>query len=190
MDAFPATPNPSRRRPLYLFWFCAAVLLSADVVTKLVVLRTLELGGPRVFVLGDVVCLRHIRNSGGLFGLLPGNASYFAVVSVIAVVAILWVLYRSRHRERLQQIALGMVMGGALGNLLDRVRLGGVVDFIDVGIGVHRWPTFNIADTGVSVGVSLLILWLFLTERRREQASEGKADAGTATETEAVDRTA
>ncbi len=184
MTIEPSTDARAHRRPLGLFALCAAIILVGDVVTKAIVLAELPLGGRGLLILGEFLRFRHIQNSGGLFGFFPGNASYFAIVSVIAAVAILWVLIRSDRRSTMQQISLGMVFGGALGNLYDRVRLGAVVDFIDVGIGPDRFPTFNVADMGVSVGVSLLILWLFITDRRGDHESAGESDAGTATESE------
>jgi signal peptidase II len=166
--AVPAGTSPGHgSRPTILwFWITALALLVLDLVSKAIVSAEMPIAGPHVEVIGDVFRLRHIRNSGGLFGLFPGNAIYFAGVSAIAVAVIVLVIYRSRERERLQQVALGLVLGGALGNLHDRVRFHEVVDFLDVGIGAHRWPTFNVADSGVTVGVSVLVVWLFLTERR------------------------
>jgi signal peptidase II len=180
----------SERRGTTVFWLVALAILAADVVTKLIVVRALPLSGPSIQVFGDFFRLRHIRNSGGLFGLFPGNAIYFAVVSVIAVVVILTVLHRSRRRDRLQQVALGLVLGGALGNLIDRLRLREVVDFLDVGIGAHRWPTFNVADSGVTIGVSLLVIWLLRSEAgpERSRASQEGGDGVVETEPRAVDR--
>jgi signal peptidase II len=178
------------RRGTIVFWLVALAILAADVLTKLVVVRAFPLSGPPVEVFGDFFRLRHIRNSGGLFGLFPGNAIYFAVVSVIAVVVILTVLHRSRRRDGLQQVALGLVLGGALGNLFDRLRLREVVDFLDVGIGAHRWPTFNVADSGVTIGVSLLVIWLLRSESgsERARASQEGGDGVVETEPRAVDR--
>ena len=96
------------------------------------------------------------------------------------MVVILWVVYRSSTRDRLQQVALGLVFGGALGNFHDRIRYQEVVDFLDVGIGTHRWPTFNMADSGVTVGVTVLVVWLMLSERRREKETTEHVDSSEA----------
>lgn len=185
-----ATTTERVERPSFLwFWISAALVLVLDLVSKAIVMKSMPVGGRHVEVLGEFFRLRHIRNSGGLFGVLPGNAIYFAVVSVIAVAVILWVLYRSPTRARLQQIALGLVFGGALGNFHDRIRYQEVVDFLDFGIGTNRWPTFNIADSGVTVGVCFLVLWLFLTERRNEKESADDVDESAGSEPRAADGT-
>jgi len=165
-------------RPTILwFWVAAIAIVIGDLVSKAIVTAEMPIGGAAVEVIGDFFRLRHIRNSGGLFGLFQGNAIYFAVVSAIAVAVIVSVVYRSKGRERLQQVALGLVLGGALGNLHDRLRFREVVDWLDVGIGTHRWPTFNVADSGVTVGVGILVIWLFLSERR-SQRTAGEAAGG------------
>jgi len=182
-DATPTSPPalaPEASRPSLVWFWTAAVLVAVlDLWTKAMVIRELPLGSAPIEVIGEFVRLRHIRNTGGLFGLFPGNALVFAAVSVVAVGVILWILHRSPGRERVQQIALGLVLGGAIGNFHDRIRYQNVVDFLDVGVGGHRWPTFNVADSGVSVGVVLLVIWLTVQERRRERelASAGE-DAG------------
>jgi signal peptidase II len=179
-----STSRPS----LAWFWVTSGVILVADLVSKAVVNRSLELGGPGVNVIGEFFRLRHIRNSGGLFGLFPDKAIYFAAISVIAVAVILWVLHRSQDRSRIRQVALGLVLGGALGNFHDRIRYREVVDFLDVGIGTRRWPTFNVADSGVSVGVVCLILWLYVSERKREKESAGDVGEPCQPETREADR--
>lgn len=168
------------------FWIVALVVVSLDLVTKEIVKASMPINGVPIDVLGEFFRLRHIRNSGGLFGLFPGNAAYFAAVSIIAVGVILWVLVRSEERSRFQQIALGLVLGGALGNFHDRIRYREVVDFLDVGIGTHRWPTFNVADSGVTIGVSLLVVWLYVMERRR--SSEEPSEPASRVDEEVVDR--
>ena len=178
----------SRRAPLVWFWVTAGFILAADLVSKAIVNRTLDPRGPAVNLIGEFFRLRHIRNSGGLFGLFPDKAIYFAAISVIAVAVILWVLYRSRERSRIRQVALGLVLGGALGNFHDRIRYREVVDFLDVGVGTHRWPTFNVADSGVSVGVVCLIIWLYVSERRREKESTVDVREPSEPEARAADR--
>ncbi|HKB28936.1 MAG TPA: signal peptidase II, partial [Candidatus Limnocylindrales bacterium] len=94
--------------------------------------------------------------NGGLFGLLRGQALPFALVSLIVVGLI--VLYHARTGgSQYLSITLGLLLGGALGNLIDRVRLGYVVDFVDAGIGSVRWYTFNVADSAISLAILLLV---------------------------------
>jgi signal peptidase II len=151
------------------FWgtFLAVVLL--DVVTKVTAERVLM---PRQLphdVLGDAVRFTLVFNPGAAFGLNLGPLSrwIFLGLTLLALV-ILARLYRtSEAGDTPRVLALGLVCGGAVGNLIDRIRSPiGVVDFIDVGIGDHRWPTFNVADMAVSTG-ALLLAWVLWSEDRQ-----------------------
>ena len=155
-----------------LFWPVLVVVLAFDVITKAIAERTLLRGIPEE-VVGNVVRLRLVYNPGAAFGfdLGPQSRWIFAVLTIVALV-ILARLYRSTpagHSAR--AVALALVCAGAVGNLIDRVRsFFGVVDFIDVGIGDARWPTFNVADMAVSVGAGLLA-WVLWQEDRSRQAT-------------------
>ena len=123
--------------------------------------------GQSVNVLGDTLRLVFSENNGGLFGLFRGQAVVFGLVSLVVVGVI--VLYHARAGGSLYlSITLGLLLGGAVGNLIDRLRLGYVVDFVDAGIGSLRWYTFNVADTGISFAIILLLaasLWPSVARR-------------------------
>ena len=160
------------------FWVVATAVLAADLLTKAAVRARIGIGDPPIPVIGEWIRLHHLRNTGGLFGVLPGNAVYFAVVSAVAVGVILFLVYRTHYRGGPARIALGLILGGALGNLHDRIRYESVVDFVDIGFGTVaglRWPTFNIADAAVTVGVASLAWWL-LRGDPLFRASEASAD--------------
>lgn len=149
---------PSRR--LYLALSLGVVLL--DQATKLLVDGALELYESRSVVDG-LISLTYVRNRGAAFGLLsdaglPYQSLLFTLVSLAALVAISLYAWRLPPAHRLAQGALALVMGGAVGNLIDRARLGHVIDFVDVYWGVHHWPAFNVADSAISIGVALLVL--------------------------------
>jgi len=153
------------------------------VATKLVVYRTLTTNQGSIRILGDWVRLTYIHNAGAAFGLFQGSRWFFIGVSVLSALVITSLALSSRYRDRLMQIAFGLILGGALGNLLDRIWLGVVIDFLDVGIGARRWPIFNVADSGVTIGVLLLALRLLAEGGRdREQEPEnlgsGRAQDG------------
>jgi signal peptidase II len=140
-----------------LAFVVALVTIAADQLAKMAVVDRLALF-ERVPVLGTFLRVTNIRNSGAVFGMMKGAGSYFTLFSVIAGGALVVAILFARKSSLLVKIALGMVLGGALGNLVDRLRFGAVVDFIDVGIGeAARWPCFNIADAAITVGVVLLI---------------------------------
>jgi signal peptidase II len=155
-----------------LFWPVLLVVLVVDVITKAIAERELLRGIPQE-VLGNAVRLRLVYNPGAAFGLDLGPQSrwIFAMLTVVALV-ILARLYRSTHAGHTARVAaLALVCAGAVGNLIDRVRsFFGVVDFIDVGIGDSRWPTFNVADMAVSIGAGLLA-WVLWQEDQSTQAA-------------------
>ncbi len=155
-----------------LFWVVALVILVLDFATKRVAEQGL-LPIPSVEVLGDWLQLRLVYNEGAAFGLHLGPWSrwIFLAVAVVAIVLLYRLARSSPPRDWLRQLSCGLVAGGAAGNLIDRIRTAqGVVDFIDVGVGAHRWPTFNVADMGVSCGAILLAVSLWLEDARRSRA--------------------
>lgn len=135
----------------------AAVVLALDLVTKLVAANGLE-AGHSIPVIGDFLRLTLVHNSGAAFGLFPGSRGPFVAFSIAAIGLILLLYLRLPGRSRLELAAMGALLGGALGNLVDRLRAGVVVDFIDIGLGTLRWPVFNVADIAVTGGVVLLLL--------------------------------
>jgi signal peptidase II len=140
-------------------WFLlvALVVLFGDYASKLAITETLALG-ESIPVLGQFFRLTYIRNPGAAFGLFPGSRVPFIIISVLAIVVVLAMTLLSRDRKPIRVVPLGLIFGGAFGNLLDRMRSGEVVDFLDVGIGHARWPVFNLADSAVTVGVMILAL--------------------------------
>jgi signal peptidase II len=137
----------------------AAAALAADQLTKEIVSSALSLG-EEVHILGPF-SLHHVQNSGIAFGLFARSTTWVIVLTAIAVGWMLLFFARSGQRHPVLPIALGFVLGGSLANLLDRVRLGHVTDFLDL----RRWPAFNLADTFIVVGVAILFAALALADR-------------------------
>ena len=134
----------------------AVVVVLADQITKFAIIRSFEIGHYSS-VFGNVVRLTHIRNSGAVFGILRGAGTYFTLFSIVAAGILVIVLFVSRKSPLSVKVGLGLVLGGAVGNLIDRLRMGEVVDFVDIGISESmRWPSFNIADLAITVGVVFL----------------------------------
>jgi signal peptidase II len=161
-DAAAGVPTATASgRPLWrVFLVLAASILAADQLTK-AWLTSFLAPGESVRVVGDLLRLVHGQNAGGLFGLFQGQALPFALVSIVVVGLLVGYHWRSGRNPYLS-ITLGLLLGGALGNLLDRLRLGYVVDFVDAGIGSTRWYTFNVADAAISFAIVLLLaasLW-------------------------------
>ncbi len=155
----------------------SAVIIILDIWTKALVLARIDLY-EAIPVIPNFFQLVHVRNTGAAFGiganagskLVPFllNAGAIAVFIVVAVYA-----FRSPVTDRLLQTGLHLILGGAVGNLLDRFRFGYVVDFLDVYIGRHHWPAFNVADSAICVGIALL----FLDMRKKPEAEDSAVGA-------------
>jgi signal peptidase II len=138
-----------------VFAGCAAAVIALDQLTKWLASSRLLMGRP-VPVLDDVVRFTLVHNTGAAFGLFPGSRVPFIVISVLAIAVVIYLFLRETYRSLANRILLGCILGGAIGNLVDRARLGWVVDFIDMGVGSVRWPVFNAADSAVTLGVIFL----------------------------------
>ena len=138
-----------------VFFGLAALIVVLDQLTKAALTANLS-PGEVVQVVGDWIRLVYSQNSGALFGLFRDNAVLFGLVS-IGVIALIVVYHGRVGRSLYLSIALGLLLGGALGNMTDRLRLGFVVDFVDIGIGDFRWYTFNVADAAISTSIVMLI---------------------------------
>ena len=146
-----------------IFVGLAAIVLVADQVSKAWLVSFLA-PGQRTEVIDSYVRLVHTQNSGALFGLFRDQALLFGLVSIFVVGFIVW-FHGNAGRNTLLSVALGLLLGGALGNMADRFHYGYVVDFVDLGIGDVRWYTFNVADAAISCALLLLVLTALLPGR-------------------------
>lgn len=163
----------------FLLLAVGSVVVLLDVLTKQWIVDTLILHEIRP-VLGEFFRLTYTHNPGAAFGINIGEHSrqFFLILSLIALGVLGWMYRETPRHEVLRLAALALVCGGAVGNIIDRFRYeAGVVDFIDVGIGGHRFWIFNLADSAVSVGAVLLLVSFYL-EERRERRQAGHAPDG------------
>jgi signal peptidase II len=138
----------------------AAAIVAADQWAKQIVLRGFAIGESHPVIHG-LLDLTYVRNTGGAFGILPQGTQLLSLAAIAAAAAIVYYLVRAQppYPARLA-LGLALPLGGSLGNLIDRVRLHYVVDYLDVYVGSHHWPVFNIADAAICTGVALLA-WRF-----------------------------
>ena len=139
-----------------------AVIVLLDQVTKAIVRRTLPLH-ESVSVIPGVVDFTHIRNTGAAFGFLNGvdfpfKTVVIAIVATAALIGVAWYASGLAHHQTLARVGLALIIGGAAGNLIDRVIAGSVVDFVDVYWRSYHFWAFNVADSAISVGVAIMIL--------------------------------
>ena len=130
--------------------------------------------GESVPVLGSFFHLTYIHNPGAVFGIRLGNPYLHLALACVALLAVGGLLWRLGREDRIAAIGLSLVLGGALGNIIDRVRFGWVIDFLDFGIGSVRWWVFNLADACVSVGTILLIFFYGIASKRREPENSAR----------------
>jgi len=133
-----------------------------DQLTKLLVLTSV--GSRSVSIIGNILRLQVTYNTRGIFGISFGSDHFYFILPLIGLSVLIYLLLVAR--SRLESIVVGLITGGAFGNLIDRIRLGAVVDFIDMGIGHYRWPTYNLADAFITIGIVILIFYGF--RHRRE----------------------
>ena len=146
-----------------------------DFITKAYISSTMFLHESFV-VIGGFLNITHVRNPGAAFSFLADAPPvfrfvFFVTVTVLAIILVLTYITRSKIEEPFMTFALSLILSGAVGNLIDRVRFGEVIDFIDVYIGSHHWPAFNVADSAISVGAVILLLEMFRGTKRQNDSN-------------------
>jgi signal peptidase II len=166
-------------RRLY-FWAIIVTVIVLDVITKAVAERALTPRGVPHEVIGDWVRFTLVYNTGAAFGLSLGPYSrwVFLALAIVALVILSRLYRQTPDADRFRITSIALVCAGAVGNVIDRIRHPmGVVDFLDVGIGMHRWPTFNIADMAVSIGAFMLAWSLWVEDRARARAAASEVSS-------------
>jgi signal peptidase II len=149
-------------------------IVALDQISKYIVLKSIELHGS-IPVISGFFNLVHTRNRGMAFGILnrPGSdLGYYVLVTVtlVAVILVLFWFSRLKQKERILAPGLSLILGGAIGNLIDRIRLREVIDFLDFDLVLIHWPAFNVADSAITIGTFWVVLsLLFLRPQQREE---------------------
>lgn len=167
----------------------ALVIVILDQLTKLWIASSLQVGGS-ISVVDGIARLRYTHNTGAAFGMLSDSTGFLSIVSLVVIIGILVAFVRFGSHTRLSVLAAGLVVGGALGNLVDRIRLGYVVDFFEVynpnlkiNNTVYTFPVFNVADSAITVGVIIILITLIFMN----PIDQPKPAANPPTESEASD---
>ncbi|AYC29177.1 signal peptidase II [Paenisporosarcina cavernae] len=149
------------------YFLLAAVVIFLDQWTKYLVVQKMELG-ERIAIWDPTLALLSHRNKGAAWGMLQGQFAIFAVITVIVIAGILYFYFTEAKNKPMLQISLMVVLGGAIGNFIDRIVRGEVVDFVDVLVPIihYDFPIFNVADAALTIGVILLIIGLWLEEKK------------------------
>jgi len=165
-----------------VYYLIAFVLFLIDQGTKYLIATRLELY-EQIPVIGDFFLITSSRNRGAAFGILQDQLWFFIVVTLIVVGGIVWYLQKvSKEGRKLLPTALALVLGGALGNFIDRLIMGEVVDFLQFNFGSYTFPIFNIADSCIVIGVGLIILDTLLEGRREKMQTTSEVSGTEGTE--------
>jgi signal peptidase II len=159
-----------KRKYWVLLIFCFGILL-LDQWTKHLIVQRLPLY-QKVEVVQGFFNIIHVRNTGGAFGIFGGEKGglgsiLFVVVSLMAIGVILFLFIKIKEDEKILALSFSLVLSGAIGNLIDRLRYGEVVDFLDFHLSTYHWPAFNVADSAICIGIGLMALELLIRDSRR-----------------------
>lgn len=156
-----------------VYYLIALIVFLIDQGTKYLIVTRLELQ-EQIPVIGNFFLITSHRNRGAAFGILEGQQWFFFIVTAIVVAGIVWYLNKAKATRKLLPTALGLVLGGALGNFLDRMLAGEVVDFLQFNFGTYTFPIFNVADSCIVIGVGLIILDSLRDLKGGEEVTEVK----------------
>lgn len=168
----------SYTRDYLILFFTAALIIALDQFTKVLIRQNLALGEiwspwPWLTPYARIV---HWYNTGAALGILKGGGNIFIVLAIVVALGIIYYFPRVPAGDWSLRLAMGLQLGGALGNMIDRLTVGQVTDFISVG----NFPVFNVADSSITIGVIVLLLGVYLQERAQKKAEAAKAEASQA----------
>ncbi|BFH67775.1 lipoprotein signal peptidase [Paenibacillus dendritiformis] len=155
------------------YYLIAVIVFLIDQGTKWVIATRLTLY-EQIPVIGNFFLITSHRNTGAAFSILEDQRWFFVIVTIIVASGIIWYMYKIRHQQgHILPVGLSLILGGALGNFLDRLLTGEVVDFLQFNFGSYTFPIFNVADMGITIGVGLVLLDAMLSVKR-EKALEAE----------------
>jgi signal peptidase II len=154
-----------------IFTLAASCSLLLDQLSKIYIDNNFELSQSKR-IISNFFNLTYVRNPGAAFGILAESSirlPFFITISVLASLGILWYIRRIPSEKHWQHLALGLILSGALGNLIDRIRFGEVIDFLDVHWYNYHWPAFNVADSAICIGVTIMFFCSWHEERLKKR---------------------
>ena len=161
----------------FVFYYIIALLvILLDQWSKFLVVKKLELG-ESIKVIDDFLYITSHRNRGAAWGILQGQMWFFYIITVIVIIGIIFYIHKETKGKWLLGVSLGLMLGGAIGNFIDRVIRKEVVDFINTIIFGYDFPVFNIADSALVIGVIVLMIQMLLEERALKEKSNGENNA-------------
>ncbi|KAB8138671.1 lipoprotein signal peptidase [Gracilibacillus oryzae] len=154
---------------MWWVYVVAVVIIGLDQLTKLWIVRNMELG-EQITVIENVFYLTSHRNTGAAWGILAGEMTFFYIITAIVIGFVIYYIQKHAKDSKLLGLSLALVLGGAIGNFIDRLFRKEVVDFFDIYIGSYDYPIFNIADSALVVGVILIFIGTIVDERNKKRS--------------------
>lgn len=155
-----------------IYYVIALIIIALDQITKFLVVKNMELG-ESLTIIDNFLYITSHRNTGAAWGILAGQMWFFYIVTIVVVIALVYYMQKMAKTHVLLGISLALMLGGAIGNFIDRVMRQEVVDFVDTIIFGYDFPIFNVADSALTVGVGLLIIFMFFEEKLLKEKKNG-----------------
>jgi len=151
---------------MYLYYLIALIVIGIDQLTKWIIVENMELQ-EHIPIIENFFSLTSHRNSGAAWGILEGQMIFFYIITTVVIIGIIYYLQKYGSESKLLAISLSFILGGAIGNFIDRIFRKEVVDFLDFTIFTYDYPIFNIADSSLVIGVILIIIATFIDEKKK-----------------------
>lgn len=151
---------------MFLYYIIALVIIAVDQLSKWVIIKTMEVG-EQITVIENFFYFTSHRNSGAAWGILQDQMTFFYIVTVIVIIGVVYYMQKYAKDSKLLAISLSLILGGAIGNFIDRLFRKEVVDFFDFNLIGYDYPIFNIADSALVVGVILVLIATFIDEKKK-----------------------
>ncbi|MEC2160227.1 signal peptidase II [Virgibacillus halodenitrificans] len=153
---------------MYLYYLFALIIIGLDQLTKWLIEQSMQIG-ERITIINDFFYLTSHRNKGAAWGILQGQMIFFYIITIVVVIGVVVYMQKYARTNRLLGVSLAFILGGAIGNFIDRLFRHEVVDFFDFIIFNYDFPIFNVADSALVVGVFLIIITTVLDERKERK---------------------
>lgn len=160
-----------------IYYLLALLMIAIDQFTKWIVVANMELR-ESIPIIKDFLYITSHRNSGAAWGILSGQMTFFYIVTVIVIIAIVYYMQKYARTNKWIGISLGLILGGAIGNFIDRLLHQEVVDFIDVYFGSYSFPIFNVADSSLVIGVIIMGIIILIDEYGKEKVENEQTSNG------------
>jgi signal peptidase II len=154
------------------YYLIALLVIALDQLTKWMIVKKMEYG-ESIEIIENLLYITSHRNRGAAWGILQGQMWFFYIITIAVIIGLVYYIQKMAKKSILLGVALGLMLGGAIGNFIDRVARQEVVDFVHTYIFSYSFPVFNVADAALSIGVGLLVIHMFLEEKNAKEKDNG-----------------